>query len=48
VVFVEAADHLAVAPAEELSLSLDGPEGGALRAEPDNLVLRAARLLGRR
>jgi 4-diphosphocytidyl-2-C-methyl-D-erythritol kinase len=45
VVFVEAADHLAVAPAEELSLSLDGPEGDALRAEPDNLVLRAARLL---
>jgi 4-diphosphocytidyl-2-C-methyl-D-erythritol kinase len=45
VVFVEAADTLVVAPAEELSLSLGGPEGGALRAEPDNLVLRAARVL---
>jgi 4-diphosphocytidyl-2-C-methyl-D-erythritol kinase len=46
VVFAGAADALAVAPAADgLSLELGGPEGGALAAEPDNLVLRAARLL---
>jgi len=45
VVFPAAADSLHWAEAPALSLALDGPEGGALRAEPDNLVLRAARLL---
>jgi 4-diphosphocytidyl-2-C-methyl-D-erythritol kinase len=45
VVFAGAADRLRYSPAETLSLALDGPEGAALAAEPDNLVLRAARLL---
>ena len=49
VVFAEAADAVTVAPAPgdsgALSLSLGGPEAGALVAEADNLVLRAARLL---
>lgn len=45
VVFAEAADAVTVAPASALSLSLCGPEAGALAAEADNLVLRAARLL---
>jgi len=44
-VFGPAADTLALAPAADLSLALDGPFGGALAAEPDNLVLRAARAL---
>ena len=43
-VFGPAADRLALAPADDLSLALDGPFGAALDAEPDNLVLRAARL----
>ncbi|MBI0435460.1 4-(cytidine 5'-diphospho)-2-C-methyl-D-erythritol kinase [Roseomonas sp. KE0001] len=45
VVFAGAADRLDVAPAEALSLELAGPEAASLAAEPDNLVLRAARLL---
>lgn len=44
-VFGPAADSLALAPAEDLSLRLDGRFGAALQAEPDNLVLRAARAL---
>jgi 4-diphosphocytidyl-2-C-methyl-D-erythritol kinase len=44
-VFGPAADRLALAPADDLSLALDGPFGAALDAEPDNLVLRAARAL---
>ncbi|MDO9712315.1 4-(cytidine 5'-diphospho)-2-C-methyl-D-erythritol kinase [Paracraurococcus lichenis] len=44
-VFGPAADALALAPADDLSLALDGPFGAALAAEPDNLVLRAARAL---
>lgn len=32
-------------PAETLTLALAGPEAGSLAAEPDNLVLRAARAL---
>jgi 4-diphosphocytidyl-2-C-methyl-D-erythritol kinase len=36
---------LRVAPAATLGLTLSGPEAGALAAEPDNLVLRAARAL---
>ena len=43
--FGPAADGLALAPADDLSLALDGPFGAALDAEPDNLVLRAARAL---
>ncbi|MFH5923132.1 4-(cytidine 5'-diphospho)-2-C-methyl-D-erythritol kinase [Roseomonas xinghualingensis] len=45
VVFAGAADVVSVAPGEGLSLELSGSESGALAAEPDNLVLRAARLL---
>ncbi|MDB5368723.1 MAG: 4-diphosphocytidyl-2-C-methyl-D-erythritol kinase [Roseomonas sp.] len=45
VVFAGAADRVYAAPAGALSLRLAGPEGAALAAEPDNLVLRAARLL---
>ena len=45
VVFAGAADTVQAAPADGLALTLDGPEAGALRAEPDNLVLRAARAL---
>jgi 4-diphosphocytidyl-2-C-methyl-D-erythritol kinase len=44
-VFGPASDTLALMPADDLSLALDGPFGGALAAEPDNLVLRAARAL---
>lgn len=44
-VFAGVGDELAASPAEALTLEIDGPEGDALAAEPDNLVLRAARLL---
>ncbi len=45
-----ASDHVAVAPADALTLTLDGPQAMALQAASlqegtDNLVLRAARLL---
>jgi 4-diphosphocytidyl-2-C-methyl-D-erythritol kinase len=45
VVFAGAADGLRATLAPGLTLALDGPEGAALAAEPDNLVLRAARAL---
>lgn len=45
VVFGPAADVLHAAPADELSLAVEGPFGASLEAEPDNLVLRAARAL---
>ncbi|WP_309228542.1 4-(cytidine 5'-diphospho)-2-C-methyl-D-erythritol kinase [Roseomonas sp. KE2513] len=45
VVFAGAADKVSVRAGEGVTLDLGGPEGGALSAEPDNLVLRAARLL---
>lgn len=44
-VFAGAADAVRAAPAADLSLRLEGPEAMALGAEPDNLVLRAARAL---
>jgi 4-diphosphocytidyl-2-C-methyl-D-erythritol kinase len=44
-VFGPAADHLRATPAEALSLTLGGRFGATLAAEPDNLVLRAARAL---
>ena len=44
-VFGPAADGLSLASADTLSLALEGPFGAALDAEPDNLVLRAARAL---
>jgi 4-diphosphocytidyl-2-C-methyl-D-erythritol kinase len=45
VVFAGVADAVRAAPAATLTLGLDGPESAALRTEPDNLVLRAARAL---
>lgn len=45
VVFADIGDTVRVTPADRLSLDIDGPEAGGLDAEPDNLVLRAARLL---
>jgi len=44
-VFTELGDFLAAEESEDLSLTLDGPFAGGLEAEPDNLVLRAARAL---
>ncbi|HUO89674.1 MAG TPA: 4-(cytidine 5'-diphospho)-2-C-methyl-D-erythritol kinase [Rhizomicrobium sp.] len=43
VAFADAGDALGVAPAETLTLALDGPFAKGLEAETDNLVLRAAR-----
>jgi 4-diphosphocytidyl-2-C-methyl-D-erythritol kinase len=43
VVFAGVADRIAVAPAEDLSLAVTGPFAPSLAAEPNNLVLRAAR-----
>lgn len=40
-------DELAVEPADDLSLTIEGPFGAALSADEDNLVLRAARALQR-
>ena len=45
VVFAGIADRIAVTPAEELSLTVTGPFASSLTAEPDNLILRAARAL---
>jgi len=45
VVFAGAADAVEARAAAELTLTVRGPEAGALAAEPDNLVLRAARAL---
>jgi 4-diphosphocytidyl-2-C-methyl-D-erythritol kinase len=44
-VFPAAGDVVAAAPAAALSLEIQGPFGAVLRAEQDNLLLRAARLL---
>jgi len=44
-VFADVQDHIEAQPADTLSLTIDGPFGQALTAEPDNLVLRAARAL---
>lgn len=45
VAFADLGDTVTVRDAEHLTLSLSGPFAAALDAEPDNLVLRAARLL---
>ncbi|GAB2289330.1 hypothetical protein Dimus_023634 [Dionaea muscipula] len=45
VVFADIGDRLSVSAGSGLSLTVTGPFGGPLAAEPDNLVLRAARLL---
>ena len=44
-VFAAVGDRLTATPADALSLGLTGTFGAALTAEPDNLVLRAARAL---
>jgi 4-diphosphocytidyl-2-C-methyl-D-erythritol kinase len=44
-VFAGIGDLLEATPAAALTLALDGAEAAALAAEPDNLVLRAARAL---
>jgi 4-diphosphocytidyl-2-C-methyl-D-erythritol kinase len=46
VVFADVADRVFASPAHGLSLVVAGPEGAGLQAEPDNLVLRAASLMG--
>ncbi|EFH10932.1 putative 4-(cytidine 5'-diphospho)-2-C-methyl-D-erythritol kinase, partial [Pseudoroseomonas cervicalis ATCC 49957] len=43
--FAGIGDRLAWQPGGALRLEVTGPEAAALAAEPDNLVLRAARLL---
>lgn len=45
IVFAAVGDFVTVKPGTELSLTLAGRFGEGLRAEPDNLVLRAARAL---
>jgi 4-diphosphocytidyl-2-C-methyl-D-erythritol kinase len=44
-VFPAIGDVVHAAPADDLTLSVSGPFAGGLQAEPDNLVLRAARTL---
>lgn len=46
VVFADVADRVFATSAHGLSLVVAGPEGAGLQAEPDNLVLRAARTMG--
>lgn len=46
VVFTEAGDALTLRDGPGLSLDLTGPCAAALAPEPDNLVLRAARMVG--
>jgi 4-diphosphocytidyl-2-C-methyl-D-erythritol kinase len=46
VVFAGVGDRVTVAPADALSLRVTGPEAAGLTAGEDNLVLRAARILG--
>jgi 4-diphosphocytidyl-2-C-methyl-D-erythritol kinase len=45
IVFADAGDEISLAPADTLSLTMDGPFAGGLGAGPDNLVLRAAHAL---
>jgi 4-diphosphocytidyl-2-C-methyl-D-erythritol kinase len=44
-IFAGAGDEVEAEPAEDLTLIIEGPFAAGLRAEPDNLVLRAARAL---
>ena len=46
VCFADVGDVVSARPAPDLSLAITGPEGAGLLAEPDNLVLRAARAMG--
>lgn len=45
VVFADIGDEVRVSPADDLTLTVDGPFAPALKGEADNLVLRAARAL---
>ena len=45
VVFAAVADQIAYEPGADLTLTVTGPFASSLAAEPDNLVLRAARAL---
>lgn len=46
VVFAGIGDRVSAATGPGLTLALDGPEAASLAADPDNLVLRAARAMG--
>jgi 4-diphosphocytidyl-2-C-methyl-D-erythritol kinase len=46
VVFADVADRVFAQPARGVSLVVAGPEGAGLQADEDNLVLRAARMMG--
>lgn len=46
VVFAGACDRVSLTDGQPPGLSLTGPEAAALTVDPDNLVLRAARLMG--
>lgn len=46
VAFADVGDLVTVERAEQLSLTVTGPFGAGLAAEPDNLILRALRRLG--
>ncbi|MDP2124255.1 MAG: 4-(cytidine 5'-diphospho)-2-C-methyl-D-erythritol kinase [Parvibaculum sp.] len=48
VVFAQAGDRIVAETADDLTLEMRGPFAAALGREPDNLVLRAARLLRER
>jgi 4-diphosphocytidyl-2-C-methyl-D-erythritol kinase len=45
VVFADLGDKITVTPAPDLNLVITGPQAAQLPVQPDNLVLRAARLL---
>ena len=45
IVFADTGDEISLAPANRLSLTIDGPFAAGLGAGPDNLVLRAAQAL---
>ena len=46
VVFAELGDTLSLTPSDSLSLTIDGPMAAGLSGEGDNLILRAARMVG--
>lgn len=48
IVFAGVGDDVAVSPAPDLTLAVDGPFGSLIPAGPENLVLRAARALAQR
>ena len=48
IAFAGVGDTIEASAADDLALACDGPFGAALGAEPDNLVLKAARLLAER